>query len=237
MLELSYILLSLIMIIILFLIGRYAINKTTQNPKTRKTKLFSLAGGLAFWHIYIFVLGKSQILTDLSFPPRFFLFMILPAFLFTGIFLYKNRSKNWVQVIPISWLTGYQTFRIFVESLLALTAAVGIIHSNVTIEGYNYDMIYAFTAPVMFVLIVKKIVGYKSIKLWNYLGLTVIASIIALFMTTLYLPHVYGISPPAFTIELGLYPYVLVAGFLMPSAVFIHVLSIIHLNHKIKKQD
>ena len=234
-LKLSYIGLSLLMSLILIFIGKIAIYKTFEDSVIRKKKLTKVILGIIGWHIYMFALASSGILQDLTFPPRFAIFMIIPAFIFTGIFMHKNKNNKWIENIPERWLIYYQTFRIAIETLFVYTVAEGILHPNVTIEGYNYDMIYAFTAPLIGLLVFNlKAIPKKIALLWNYLGLVVIASIIFLFMTTIYVPHMYGPDTIPFPMGFTLYPYVTVAGFLMPSAVFIHVLSIVQLSKSSK---
>jgi len=231
MLKLAYISLSILMAIILYLIGNYAIKKSTLEPSQTKLKIM-LAAGLLSWHLYIFLLGSSGFLADLSFPPRFVLVMILPAFLFTGFFLHKHRKSNWIQSIPYQWLPAYQSFRIIIETIFVYTVAAGLLHENVTIQGYNYDMVFASTALVVaFIAYRSKSIPKKLLVIWNYTGLVVIAIIIFLFQTTVYLPEMYGPDTAPFPTDFGMYPYVLVPGFLMPSAVFIHVLSLVQLKN------
>ena len=108
------------------------------------------------------------------------------------------------------------------------SVAKGILNYHVTIEGYNFDMVFAFTAPIIgFLVYTKKVVPRKTILVWNYLGLTILASVIFLFLTSVYQPGIYGSEVPLIPLASLTYPYVLVAGFLMPTAVFLHILSII----------
>ena len=230
LLKLAYIGLTIGIVIILFLIGKYAINHSVADKKNNSNKTRLLILGLIFWQVYILSIALTGFMTDFSFPPRFVILMIFPAFIFTGVFLYKNRKKQWLQVIPDAWLTLYQSFRILIESIFVATVAAGLLHKNVTIEGYNYDMIFAFTAPIMTLYIyLSKSFSRTILLAWNFLGLAVIAVIIFLFITTIYFPEIYGDDVASFPQEFGLYPYALVPGFLMPSAVFIHVLSIFKL--------
>jgi hypothetical protein len=209
-------------------IGFYAINKSISESVTRKKKKATVVIGLILWQVYVYLLSKSGFLENLDFPPRFVLFLILPLFIFTGVFLYKNRNEKWIKVIPPHWLTYYQSFRIGIETIFVYTVAAGILHTNVTIEGYNMDLLYALSAPVIGTKIYKKgMPTGKFIRIWNYLGLTVIASIIFLFITSMYAPQLYGSEVGLLSTKLGTYPFTLVAGFLMPSAVFIHVLSLV----------
>ncbi|MEQ9090229.1 MAG: hypothetical protein RIE52_04020 [Balneola sp.] len=233
-LKLAFIGLSIIMVIVISLIGSKAINKTTEDSGHAKKKKVKLVGSLLLWHLYIFLVSQTGILQSFDFPPRFVLFLILPVFIFTGIFIYKYRNSEWIQAIPSSWLVYYQSFRIFVETLFVFSVAQGILHANVTIEGYNVDMIFAFTAPLVSLLVYRfKMLSERAIIRWNYLGLIVIASIIFLFNSSIYLPEIYGFDTPLMPIKFTTYPYIIVAGFLMPSAVFMHVLSIVQLKKRL----
>ncbi|NND06512.1 MAG: hypothetical protein HKN87_09030 [Saprospiraceae bacterium] len=225
----TYIFLSAIMTFILIFLGYTGISLSTALG-TKRTNLTLIILGLLSWHVYILLMSKSGLFADLSFPPKFALFLILPAFIFTGVFLFQHRHREWIQAIPCHWLILYQTFRLLIESLFVWSVARGILHPNVTIEGYNFDMIFALSAPVMgWLLWSNRSRWIKLARVWNYLGLLVIASIISLFMTTIYLPEIYGSILP-FPVQFVTYPYTLVAGFLMPSAVFIHLLSLVQLH-------
>ncbi len=232
MLKLAYIALSIVMAIILYLIGSYAIIKSTTDPKSQTKLKRRLLLGLLLWHLYIFLLGSSGFLVDLSFPPKFALMLILPAFIFTGSFLYIHRKSNWIQSIPYHWLPAYQSFRVIIETIFVFTVLAGILNETVTIKGYNYDMVFASTALIVaFIAYRAKSIPKKLLLIWNYIGLGVIAIIIVLFQTAIYLPEIYGPNMTSLSPDIGWYPYVLVPGFLMPSAVFIHVLSLIQLKY------
>jgi len=228
-LQIAYIGLSILMTIILIFLGIKTIDKTYREKSKIKKKKVLLISFLIIWHLYLFILASTEFMLNLKFPPRFFILTILPLFIFTGIFIYKNRNNSWIQNIPSHWLFFYQTFRIFIEVIFVFTVAKGILHPNVTIEGYNFDMVYAFTVLIIGLIVFKKIIRYKRLIIWwNYLGLGVIAIIIFLFQSTIYIPEIYGDIKP-FSSEFLNYPYILVPSFLMPTAVFIHILSIVQL--------
>lgn len=229
-LQIAYHALNIAVLILLCVIGYKGINSTFGTTPKAKIKKLLLVIFLLIWQVYIFALGQTDILQNYDLPPRFVIFHILPAFTFTGIFAYSNRNSEWLGKIPKSWLIFYQTFRIAIETLFVFTVAAGILHPNVTIEGYNYDMVFAFTAPLVGFLFIKKILSEKILIIWNYLGLAVIASIIFIFLTTIFVPEIYGNETNLMPMEFTEYPFSLIAGFLMPSAAFIHVLSIVQLS-------
>jgi len=230
-LKLGYVGLTIATVIFLLWIGRTAIQRTSfQKGKD----MASLTIGLILWQLFIFLVANSGLLKSYDFPPRFAMFFILPSFIFTGIFLYRNRNKDWIHAISESRIIYFQTFRVLVETLFVISVAKGILHSLVTIEGYNVDMVFAATAPIIaFLVYTKKILPRKTILFWNYLGLAVIASIIFLFMTSIYKPELWGKTAPMLPMDMLTYPYVLIAGFLMPTAVFLHVFSIIQIKKSI----
>jgi hypothetical protein len=228
-LKIAFIGLTIVTVMFLIFIGSKAINATSVSPKKDKQKLIL---GLLLWQVFICSTASTGIFKSYDFPPLFALTFIIPSFLFTGIFLFNNRNKQWITSIPESWLIYFQSFRVFVEILFVLALAKGIFNHHVTIEGYNYDMIFAFTSPIIAFLVYHKKVLFRSFLLiWNYLGLGVLASVIFLFLASMYQPTIFGSDLPLLPLESMTYPYILIAGFLMPTAVFLHVLSIIQLRN------
>jgi len=226
-LKLAFIGLTLITTLFLIIIGFKAINNSSTNSKKDKTKLIL---ALIIWQIFILLVSSTNVLKSYEFPPRFAIAFIIPSFIFTGVFLFQNRNKKWIKSIPEHWIIYFQSFRILVEILFVFSVAQGIFNYHVTIEGYNFDMIFACTAPIItFLVYYKKMLPRKTLLVWNYLGLIVLASVIFLFLTSVYKPEIYGSEFPLLPLQALTYPYVLIAGFLMPTAVFLHILSILQL--------
>ena len=232
MLEFGYIALTVIMIIII-LLGYNKTAKKSLSESIAKSNTLKVTIGLFLWILYVTIIAKTGFLQEYSLPPRFPIFLIFPAFIFTGFFLYKYRNSQIIKDIPTSWLVYYQSFRIIIESLFVATVTVGFLHPEVTFEGYNYDILFGFSAPIIgFLAFNRKVISNNGLLIWNYLGLVVIAFIIFLFTTTTYFPEIWGSTETLANKEMVMAPYVYVAAFLMPSAVFMHVVSIIQLRKK-----
>src|SRR5690606_3916100 len=232
-LQFTYIALTLLITIIIVMLGVKTIKKSFSGITKIRNKIILLITLLLLWHIYVFVIAQTAILQDYSLPPRVPLFLVLPTFVFIGIFAYINRNENWLQNIPEHWLIFCQTFRVSLEILFVFSVAKGIIHSNMTIESYNYDMVFASSAPFIGYWVYNRQRGFKTIAIyWNLRGLGVITSIIFVVVTTVYFPGFYGSSESLMSKEFGMYPYILVPAFLMPFAVLMHILSIVQLNKK-----
>ncbi|MEQ8325311.1 MAG: hypothetical protein RH916_11600 [Vicingaceae bacterium] len=229
-LKAAYIGLTAVVLMYLILIGFKAINETSNEPVKQKLILIL---ALISWQLIIYFISSTGILKSYDFPPRIALAFILPSFLFTGVFLSLNRNSHWINSIPEHWTIYFQSFRIVVETLFVFTVSQGLLNRQVTIEGYNFDMIVAITAPILAYLVYhKKVLSRSTVLLWNYVGLLVLSSVIFLFLTSIYWPEIYGSEVPLMPLEAFSYPYVLIAGFLMPTAVFLHIFSILQLTPK-----
>ncbi len=235
-LQLGYIILTLAVCLLLIYFGFVVINRSFDESRRNKKKQ-QLIVGIAIWQVYLAIMGSMDFIQSYSFPPRFALTMIVPAFIFTGVFVYKNRNAEWLLNLPTKQIFYFQSFRILVESLFVASVAAGILHKEASIEGYNYDMVYAITVPIVgLVAFHGDNFNLRLVRLWNYLGLAVLATVIFVFMTSIYKPELYGANEPLLPLEAITYPYGLVAGCLMPIAVFMHVLSIAHLNRLIRQE-
>ncbi len=234
MLTLGYIALTILMSFII-LIGYYKTAKKLLSQKEVKSYTIKIIVGLFFWFLYTFLIANSGFLQDYSLPPRFPLLLVVPAFIFIGFFLYRHRNSNIIKSIPTPWLVYFQSFRILIESLFVASVAAGFLHPEVTFEGYNYDILFGLSALIVgFLAFNRKVISNKGLLLWNYLGLAVIAFIIFLFTTTTYFPKFWGSEVTLATKEMVTFPFVLVPAFLMPSAVFMHIVSILQLRRKLK---
>ena len=226
-LQFAFLVLTLLVNLFLLIIGFKAIESTSSQKVRHK---FILVISLLVWQVYIFVLGSSGLLMSYEFPPRIALAFIFPSFIFTAIFLFKSRKKVWIKHIPASQLVYFQSFRVFVEFLLLFSFFKGIFNQEVTIEGYNFDMIFALSAPIVgYLVFYKQVISKRFLEVWNYTGLLVLATVIFVFLSSVYKPELYGSQDPLLSLEAFSYPYVLIAGFLMPVAVFVHILSIVQI--------
>lgn len=236
MLEFGYIALTLGMTAIVLWGYHHGLKQSIKNESMVQRKIRRAALGILAWLVYVFLISKSGLLHTYELPPRFPVFLIFPVFLFTGITLYRHRHSPIFEAIPISWTNYIQGFRILVESLFVGSVAAGILHPEVTIEGYNYDMIYAISILIISLLVFQfMLFSTRLILIWNYLGLLVLLSVILVFTTTTYVPGLWGSELPLSPIEMMNFPFTLVPAYLMPLAVFIHLFSIMQIRRQSSK--
>jgi len=229
MLQLSYILLFVLLLSIILWIVNLAMQKNSLPIQKRKRTLGIIIISLLTWVIVQFSVSKTGFYLDLSLPPRIPLFMILPLFLFTAIFLFTNKGSKILNAIPIHLPVAYQSFRAFIEVLFYFTFLKGILPVQVTFEGANYDVLFGLSAIFMGIYASRAGASKKVLIAWNVLGIAVVAFAAFTFISSFYFPSFWGdiAAPEGF----NKFPFLLLPAFFMPSAIFMHILSIIQLSN------
>jgi hypothetical protein len=230
MLEFGHIGLTVLMVALILLGYHQTLKKNIDDKKERNRRFFTLSGGLALWFTYLIILSISGVLQDMSLPPKFPLLLFIPFVIFTIIFYIRNKDSKFIQSIPNSWTIYYQTFRIIVEMLLLYTFYKGIIPEQATFEGLNFDVIMGITAPFMaYFVFGDKVKNLALARGWNILGILMVLFVAFIIGTSFYLPHIWGSETELTQPEFLTMPYLLIAGFLAPSAIFMHVVSLVQL--------
>lgn len=231
MLGINYMLLSLSMAIIIVVGCFFAGKNYFKAKKQLNLNTFKVALFLIGVFIYLAILSFSEVLLDFGLPPRFPIFLVIPLLLFCIYFYNKNKNNKFIQFIPLHWTAFYQSFRVIVEFLILYTFFKGIMPIEATFEGYNFDIIMGISAIPIGILIYKTDRKYKTLlRVWNIIGILMILFVAAIVATNFYQPQIWGYTEPSVKIEFMQLPYLLLAGFLAPSAIFIHIVSLIQLN-------
>lgn len=183
--------------------------------------------GMAAWIGYVSLLGYSGVLHDFSPPPRMLLLVVLPAFGIMSWLFLTERHKPLTAAVPPWVPVVFQSFRVWVELLLLGAYLRGFASAEPTLAGYNFDILVPLSGLLLaFLVYQKQVVAEKWVVVWNIAGLCILASVVFTFMTLGAFPALWGYETTTVKPVLGEMPYLLVAGFFMPVAVFIHFLSL-----------
>ncbi len=230
MIKASYILLFVILLtILLWGLNNALLKRGSTTTKRNRILLLTLIGILS-WLTLQFFIWSTGFYYDLSLPPRIPLFMVFPVFLFTFLFLNRNRNHKVLTAIPIALPIAIQSFRAVIEVLFYFTFLNHILPIQVTFEGSNYDVLIGLSAIVMAVYANRPNSSRKILLIWNVLGILVVLFAAFIFITSFYMPSIWGNT--GIPLEFNQFPYLLLPTFLMPFAVFLHALSIIQLTRK-----
>jgi len=230
MLEISYIGLSVLMVLIIVLTYYKYAKVVITNKKTLLRKMSILVGFLIFWFAYLTFLSSQEILFDLNLPPKIPILIFLPLIITTLIFYRFNKNDLVLKAIPKTYPVYYQTFRIFVELILLFTFYKNIIPETATFEGWNFDILMGITAPFMAYFVFRgKVKNLFLAKMWNVLGIFMVLFVAFIIATGFYQPQIWGSETQLVQFKFVQMPYLLIAGFLAPSAIFMHIVSLMQL--------
>ena len=231
MTETTYILTTVLMTVLIlfgFYNSRSKFLKDRQKAFNQTSKIALIFSGIL---LYLFILSNEELLTDYGMPPRFPIFLVIPLFTFFIFFYFKNKQNAFIQSIPLHWTVFYQTFRIIAELLLLSTFLKGLIPVEATFEGLNFGIAIGITAIPLGYLVYRTGHKYKKLlQAWNIIGIVMILIVASVIATNIYQPQIWGYDQPSVDTTFLQLPYLFIPGFLAPSAIFIHLVTLIQLN-------
>jgi hypothetical protein len=157
-------------------------------------------------------------------PPRVALLPI--TVLATMILLAMTRTfGSLVEAAPPAWPIALQAFRLPVELLLWGLFVEGRIPERMTFGGRNLDVLVGLTAPLLAWAVSRGRVGRLVVAAWNVAGLGFLANIVIIAIRSAPGPlnAGWGGVPNTAIAEV---PFVWLPAFLVPLAVFGHVVAL-----------
>jgi hypothetical protein len=181
-----------------------------------------VAAGLAGWLALTGVLAGVGALAvfDVA-PPRVLLLAVSAALVGIGL----TRAPLFGRVlagVPVAWPVALQGFRLVVELVLYQGAREGLIPVQMTFEGRNFDVLTGLTGPL--VLFADRL-GRAGLLGWNLVGVGLLANVVGIAITSFPGP-LHADWPGAPLTEPARFPFVWLPAFLVPLALFLHVVSI-----------
>ena len=156
-------------------------------------------------------------------PPNFALLISVPTVIIILLAISKGVGKRLENISPDK-LVRYQSMRIAVEICLFLLALDAVIPKLMTPEGRNFDVVIGLTAffAARWVMDPKK----RGLAIgWNVLGILLLVNVVTHGMLAAPTDfQVFDTTPPnSFIAHL---PWVWLPGFVVPIALFGHVMSL-----------
>jgi len=227
MLELCFYLLLAVIVMALGMGFRVAIDRAGIEIERGKRFLYGYWIFIMAWLVYLSVMVNIGAFKELSRPPSILLFIILPIFTIIIFFHTAKRFRQIIDGFPPALAVYLQSFRIFVELLILGVYLKGLGPVETTFEGRNFDIIAGATAPIIgWLAYNRKAISNKVVIAWNIICLLLLANIVFIFNSMILKPQIWGYEASPIQPEFATIPYLYIAAFYMPLAVFLHVMSI-----------
>lgn len=193
-----------------------------SSPRKAKVVTFMAAffAGLAVAGHW--VVASSGVISDFSQLPPPFAFFFLSLILISAIIAYSEFGNLLIRHISFSWLVGFQGFRILAELVILLAHREGIAPIQMSLEGYNPDIIPAILALALLPNLQKK-ENRIIIQIWNWMGLASLGIIFFIAITSMPVPFRVFMNEPS-NLWVTTTPYVLLPSVLVTAAITGHLL-------------
>ena len=190
--------------------------------RVRSTALIALA----LWMLYAGALGYSGILANPARRPPGIAFLLAPFVLWLMALTRLGVGRVIGESVPLQVLVGMQGFRFVVELYLDQLWSAGMLPRMMTFHGTNFDIVVGVSAPILALLIVRQKVSRKAVRAWNFVGLLVLANVVARGILTAPGPlqFLHADFPNR---AIGTFPFTYIAGLMVPLAATLHVASIL----------
>ncbi len=191
--------------------------KTTDQKQLAKAIMIAIA-----WPMLLIGLGNSGALADFSqSPPPFMPFMI--SLIFVSIYLtFSKYGTQIIKEVSLANLVLFQSFRILAELAIVLGVHEGIVPSQMSMEGYNFDIITGISALVLG-LYLRKRENRKLVYCFNIVGLLLLAVVMFIAMTSMPTSIRLFMTEPS-NVWVTHSPFILLPGILVVAALSTHLL-------------
>lgn len=191
----------------------------------RPTRALLLLLGWSLLHSVLAHFGFYQN-TD-AMPPRFG-FVLIPAFVILLVSLLPRYRNRYLAHRDLRYGTLLHTVRFPVELTLFALYEFGAVPELMTFAGRNYDILIGLSAPLMFLLLLKKRIRRNLLIAWNVLGLMLLLFILGNAVLSAELPiQQFAFDQPN-RAPLH-FPFILLPAVIVPVAVWTHLTDLIFL--------
>lgn len=192
------------LLVLLILAGTSLAADRLAMPPEEKRRFTGRAGMMLLaWIAFVSVIGGSGVLTAVPYA-------VAPAVLVSAILFARSPVGRLLETLPFHLLVGFQGFRILAEIYLFLRWKDGAIPVELTFEGWNFDIVTGILALIFACFLAKKPLR-PLVWAWSLLGTALLITIVPL--------HVRLARE-----SVASFPYVLLPGVLVWSAVAGHVI-------------
>ncbi len=164
-------------------------------------------------------------------PPRFGLLLLPPIIFIVVIFLTKT-GRQATDTFDVKILTLLHIIRIPVEITLYYLFLHKVVPRVMTFEGRNFDILCGLTAPFVYYFgYLKHVLSRKVLLGWNIVCLMLLANIVVTaVLSAPFRFQKFGFDHPG--IALFYFPFVWLPGFIVPAALFAHLVTLRQLANK-----
>ncbi|MBT5855560.1 hypothetical protein HOH87_02875 [bacterium] len=165
-----------------------------------------------------------------SLPPRFIVAMLPPTIFLVWCIKSDRITQYFTPLSPV-YFVGIQSFRVMMELILMALSSILLLPLILTYHGWNYDILIGLSAPLISYRLFARQSVYRVARVWNKLGILQLLVIIGTALLSIPSPfQQLAFDTP--TIFAAYFPFIWVPAFIVPCALFFHIVSLKQLSNK-----
>lgn len=181
---------------------------------------------IPFWLIFTATLALGGFYVESQkFPPRVFLFGVLPSLAVILIYFIFFR-KNFIERLPLKTLTLLSVIRIPVELVILWLFQTGQMPRAMTFTGWNFDIISGLSAPLIVWLAFRNNkLNRPLLIIWHIGALLLLINIVAIAIMALPTP-VQQIAFDQPNRAVMFFPFIWLPSIVVPIVFFSHLAAL-----------
>lgn len=213
-----------------YIIFVFAIANASGDKTKGSVNLIAIV--LLLWIIFQSTLALNQWYMDRKSMPPHLLFPVITATITISLVFFLKKPRSWTRNINAELLTWLHFVRVPVEIGLYQLAAEKQLPWSMTFKGYNFDIIFGISAPIIAILYYRfRKINYQVVKWWNILALISVFSVVIRGIGSLPSPmQWWDFSQPNYAVMH--FPFVWLPSFIVPLVIFAHFVTL----HQLKSQ-
>jgi hypothetical protein len=154
-------------------------------------------------------------------PPHFFAAVAPPILLIIGLFITES-GRRFLGQMDLKWCTLLHSIRVLVELNLYWLFLYKEVPALMTFEDGNVDILVGLTAPLIWWAFSAGKIGRRGLLTWNILSLlSVINALVRAMLSAPFRFQRFAFDQP--TVAVLHFPFVLLPAFIVPVAIFCHL--------------
>jgi hypothetical protein len=171
------------------------------------------------------VVAASGVLLKFDARPPPLMLLVAGSLVFFTLMTRGPTVRRLLDAAPHWWAIAIHSMRVPVELGLWSLFVAGRMPMHLTFEGRNFDVLVGITAPFVALGLARGYLGRRAALVWNIGSLALLANIVGMAITTVPGPLrlAWPGAPTTIPVE---WPFVWLPTFLVPVALFGHILSL-----------
>jgi len=179
--------------------------------------------GVAIWMTSSAVLAKTGVLAQFDQRPPPLAILLVTLFAISIMLGLSPVGRDFAERLPFAPLILAQSFRFPLELIMHQAAREGVMPNQMSYAGMNFDIVTGIGALVVGLLVLKGKVPRGLIMAWNIAGILLLVNILGVAIASLPFIHAFGSAPERVNSWVAYFPFVWLAGVLVPAALFGHL--------------